>query len=212
MSSGASPDATRPMDKDLRDLTASEIVSAMAAADGRALSRLIGELMRRFEPLTRRIWSSVRGGPSDYDDYRQAVWIKLLGVLPRLETPEAFAGFFRQIALNCARDELRSARRRESVVVPMDDEDRPDIAVDELDEIDSAILVRSFLEALPPRERAVLELLFDRELGTPEVARALGLSEGTVRMTKSRGIKRLRGLVQSGAAGVTKKSGSDDAF
>lgn len=194
------------MDDQLRDLTAGEIVYEMAKADRPALSRMIAELMRRFEPLTRRIWFSVGGAPSDYDDFRQTAWIRLLRELPKLVSPEAFAGFFRQIAFNCARDEVRGARRRASVIVPIDEENPPDVTADDSEEIDSAILVRSFLEALPPSERAVLDLLVDRDLSTYQAAKVLGLSEGAVRMTKSRGINRLRELIRDGTNPVTKKS------
>lgn len=207
MSSGELPGATRQADDGLTVLTAGEIVSAMATAERSTASRLIAELMRRFNSLTRRIWLSAGGNPTEHDDFRQTVWIKLLADLPRLERPEAFAGFFRQLAVRHAIDEVRKARRREQHLIPLDEEEWPELATEHLERIDNAILVRSFLEALPRRERVVLELMFEQDLSSSEVAKILGLTEGAVRMTKSRGINRLRALVQTGIGTDAKNLG-----
>ena len=60
--------------------------------------------------------------------------------------------------------------------------------------------VADCLERLPERERSVLLLTFHEERGASEVAQALGLSAGNVRVIRHRGIARLRDCVMGAAA------------
>lgn len=60
-------------------------------------------------------------------------------------------------------------------------------------------LIRS-LRALPPRQRAVLVLRYWEDLSEVETAEALGCSVGTVKSQASRGLARLRGLVDADLA------------
>jgi RNA polymerase sigma factor (sigma-70 family) len=207
MSSGESRGVTPELDE-LPDLTAGQIVDAMAAADRTRFSSLLKVLMRRFEPMLHWIWARVDGNPSEFDDFRQGVWIKLLRDLSALRESAAFPGFFRQVALNHARDQLKIAHRRGAMFVPLNEDDEThDIPTHDVDAIDHAILVQSYLGALPPTERAVLKYLFIHEFSTQEVAKILGITEGAVRTTKSRGINRLRTLVTAELRKTAQKTG-----
>lgn len=93
------------------------------------------------------------------------------------------------------------------MLVPLEGvEEAPELA-DSLEDVDNAILVRSYLEALPQREREVLEKEFLDGLSVSEIARAWGISEGAVRMTKSRAINKLRAIVHKGLSGSEEKVG-----
>ena len=48
------------------------------------------------------------------------------------------------------------------------------------------------LDLLTARQRLVLHLLFDRDLGVPAAARLLGVDEQTVRSSKHKALSRLR--------------------
>lgn len=187
----------------ISSVTAEGIVLALRSADRREASVLVAELIRRFEPLTRRMWFKLGGNPSEYPDFRQEVWLKVLRTLPQLQDPAAFPGFFRRLVLNSAYDELRRSSARERFLVPLEGiEEAPEMA-DALEDVDNAILVRSYLEALPQRERDVLEKEFLNGLSVSEIAREWGISEGAVRMTKSRAINKLRAIVHKGLLAST---------
>ena len=71
------------------------------------------------------------------------------------------------------------------------------------DQIDAARLapeVRAALEALPPRERELLELVSLDGLDQHEAAAALGVRPGTARMRLSRGRRKLQRLLEPGRA------------
>lgn len=179
---------------DLSVHDAGQLVAELAVADARQASALMAELIRRFEPLMRRIWDRVGGSHQDYSDFRQNALLKLWRKLPQLKEPAAFPGFFRQMLVNEAYDALRRTAASLAHEVPMDEtiEEIPDEA---MDDIDIAILVRSNLERLPPREREVLQLELVDGLTPTEIARRWGVSDGAVRMTKSRAINKLRDLL-----------------
>lgn len=177
-------------------LTAEELISALTTAEGRDVSGLVAELIRRFEPLTRRIWYRLGGNSTEYPDFRQEAWIKLLRALPKLHDPSAFPGFFKRLTVNSALDELRRSATRARFNVPFNEEVEGQGA-DRMEDIDNAILVRSYLEALPRRERDVLEKEFLEGFTTAEIAREWNISEGAVRMTKFRAINKLRAIVHA---------------
>jgi RNA polymerase sigma-70 factor (ECF subfamily) len=183
---------------DLSLWTAAQIVRELAIAPEDRVSVLLAELVRRFEPLIRRTWRRLGGDAADYDDFRQEALLKLFRTLPQLQDPAAFPGFFRRLIVNTAYDELRRSARQSRHVVPMESE--LEFAVEEADvlgDIDDAILIRSHLEALPPREREVLLLEYMEGLSVLDIARRWGISRGAVRMTKSRAINKLQSILAS---------------
>jgi RNA polymerase sigma factor (sigma-70 family) len=102
-----------------------------------------------------------------------------------------FAAYVKGIA----RNKIREARRRAQRLVPLDDaadyEDngaQPEVAAERQEQRDS---LRTGLSHLPPDRRRVLEGYLSGH-GTAEIARALGMSEESVRQHKSRGLRSLR--------------------
>jgi RNA polymerase sigma factor (sigma-70 family) len=92
----------------------------------------------------------------------------------------------RKVLVNRRRSLLRRAgvearflaRARAEVVPPPGDEE--------------AMVLWQAVQALPPRQRAVLVLRFHEDLTEAEVARLLGLPLGTVKSLAHRGLARLR--------------------
>jgi RNA polymerase sigma-70 factor (sigma-E family) len=62
-------------------------------------------------------------------------------------------------------------------------------------------LVRSLLDGLPPRQRAVLVLRFFDDLEDTEIASIVGCRRGTVRSMVSRGLQQLRAETERRAMG-----------
>ena len=155
--------------------------------DRDASSRAAAEIVRRFQPLLRKYWAWHR--LDEYRDFVQEVMVRLFAALPHLREPDAFPGLFRRVVIGTASDALRRKRSTGIEAVDIDSEE----LTTEFDEsLATAVIVRSYLELLPPREREVIYLLFFEDLDTTEVARDLNLSVGAVRMTKSRAVSRLR--------------------
>jgi RNA polymerase sigma factor (sigma-70 family) len=102
-----------------------------------------------------------------------------------------FAAYVKGIA----RNKIREARRRGRRIVPLDDasefeDDRPQLeTVIERQEQQSSL--RTGLSKLTPDRRQVLECYLKGH-STAEIARALGMSEESVRQHKSRGLRSLR--------------------
>jgi RNA polymerase sigma factor (sigma-70 family) len=161
------------------------------------------EILRRFQPLLRKYWAWHRLG--EYEDFVQEVMLRLFIALQRLRDANAFPGLLRRIVIGTATDALRSMHFETPDFAALD----PDKLTVEFDEsLATAVIVRSYLELLPPREQEVVSLLLFEDLDTGEVAQKVGLSVGAVRTTKSRAIRRLRKLLVP-----QKKSGrGDDAL
>jgi RNA polymerase sigma-70 factor (sigma-E family) len=104
------------------------------------------------------------------------------------ESPEAYV---RKALANAATNRWRQRRPTEVELLDVHDRAAPDTA--------SAYAVHDALmralRALPARQRAVLVLRYFDDMSEAETAAALGCSVGTVKSQASRGLDRLRALV-----------------
>ncbi len=151
-----------------------------------ALARLFAEQRRKLFGLAYRMTGSVE----DAEDVVQEAFARLLETAPE-RAPAELAFWLVRVVTNLSVDALRRRRRRGYagpwLPAPVElDAAAPDAAAryDTLESVTFAFLVA--LEALGPRQRAVL-LLRD-VLGAParEVAQTLELSEANVRVLHSR--------------------------
>ena len=110
----------------------------------------------------------------------------------RMEQPRAYA---RRVLVNRALDGARGRARRRSelgaeVAISA-------TAVDPLPALDTRAELIEALAQLPARQRAVLVLRYFNDLTEAQVANVLGCSTGTVKSSASRGLARLREVLQS---------------
>lgn len=92
-------------------------------------------------------------------------------------------------------DELRSAQRQRVVLVPVIPE-----AIDQSDEIPSIKFgsdIETALQQLTEKQQHAIRLRYVDGLSTREVAQATGESEGSTRVSLSRGLHKLRDLLVS---------------
>jgi RNA polymerase sigma factor (sigma-70 family) len=177
-------------DNSLESLTIEQLVNGLRDTPQSQSSDYCRELIRRFEPLLRRYWRRVSRW-TDYDDFLQETILRLFRGLPHLSNPKAFPGYFKRVAVGVATDfwrkqspfEQASDRFFEQIESRMDDD------------ILAGIFVRSYFEELPPREREILTLELVHGHTSDEIAIQTGLTPGAVRMSKSRGLRRLRSLM-----------------
>ncbi len=122
------------------------------------------------------------------EDLAQEVFVKVMEAPPRNPKPWLFA-----VALNLARDEGRSAVRRQRQLTLLKGETdgaaapAPDEA---LEASEQRLLVRDALDELAEQDRAVL-LMKAEGLSYDEISAATGLAKGSIGTTLARARKRL---------------------
>jgi RNA polymerase sigma factor (sigma-70 family) len=177
------------------------LVEAFQKGDREERSRIGEQIALRFEPVVRRAWRElIRGRSSvEYEDFAQDVFVRVFSSLGQLRTPAAFPGYFRSIARNVAVDALRRQGARPEFA----DVD-PDIVGARLDHsILAAVLVRSYLELLPPGQREVLDLEYVEGLDPEAIMERTGLSRGGISAAKTRAIKRLQEICRKEAEALS---------
>jgi RNA polymerase sigma-70 factor (sigma-E family) len=131
------------------------------------------------------------------EDLVQSTLVKMYRAWPRIQRRETVGQYARQTLLRCWLDEKRRPWRRSERrdgAVP----DVADPAVDLGSHSDRAVDRERVLRAMtevPPRQRAVLVLRFWEELSLAETAATLRCSEGNVKSQQSRGLAKLRSVL-----------------
>ncbi len=139
----------------------------------------------------------VRYGFSEEDsaDIFQAVCMVLLTEMPRLREPKALGGWLIQIARNkCFH--RKQAQRRHSMS-DIDEMELPSLAEEPGNLIDQTYQEQKLREALSdlsPRCRKLMTMLFFEVPARPyqQVARELGLAQGSIGFIRSRCLNKLR--------------------
>ncbi len=150
------------------------------------------QLVARYqEPLYRHILALV-GDPTQAQDLTQDTFLKALKALPGTRDPVLPAWLYR-IATNTARDALRHRRRLTWVpFAPGDAERLPAPDRDLPSHVAAREDLRHALARLTPPQRACLLLRARDGLSIAEIAHALDLSPGNVKMILYRAKERLR--------------------
>ena len=133
------------------------------------------------------------------EDVVQDAFSAVVRVWPELLDDGAVRAYLRTCVLNAARSVLRRRRTVRTHIPPL----QPiQIGAD-----DSAVLAEERREVimalghLPPRQREVLVLRYWSGLSEAELSRTLGVSQGTVKSSVSRGLAALRAALTGGHRG-----------
>lgn len=120
------------------------------------------------------------------EDLAQATFLQLYRHWRRLE-PGTIDAYARRAVVNAFLSNRRSRRRERLVAEP------PEVRVtgDEA-HLATALRVRAALDALPPRQRALVVLRHLEDVSVAEAAELLGVSPGTVKSQTARGLDKLR--------------------
>ncbi|MET7394097.1 sigma-70 family RNA polymerase sigma factor [Dactylosporangium sp. NPDC005572] len=120
-----------------------------------------------------RAWRSIENLPGDPEDQRR--WLFTVA---------------RRIAIDAAR-----ARKARPAEVGTIDIGRLPAETDGVERVVAAHIVHEALPKLKPEQRTVLVDLYFRGLSTSELARRLGIPEGTVKSRAHNGLRSLRAIV-----------------
>lgn len=126
-----------------------------------------------------------RGAAEDLAQDTAERLLKRSAAFARAEHPWAYA---RKVMVRLYLDRARD-RGTEAVPVVVDTQ-LP--AHDPFVELEDADVAAQMISMLPPRARAVLTLRYIEDLDDHEIARALGITTSTVRVTAHRALRRLR--------------------
>lgn len=140
----------------------------------------------------------------DAEDAAQDVFLLAWRRLPSLAEPERFAGWISTIAVNRALELVRSAGRRRTTSLEAAAADPPDpraadpaAAAHQEHEEDRGRML-ACLGTLDERTQAVLLLRFREGRAVKDIAASLGENPPAVAMRISRGLRRMRALLDDG--------------
>ena len=156
-------------------------VRAAQAGDRQAFARLYRSHARTVHGILLS-----RMPRSELGDAMQEVFAVALGKLGSLRDPARFVPWLASIARNHARD---WARRR-SQAGPACELSGAEPAASR--ELDDALLALDALEVLGDDERELMVLRFVAGMTGPEIAAAIGMTPGSVRVKLHRGVTKLR--------------------
>lgn len=170
---------------------------ALAVRAARGSQEAFGELVALHGPMARRVAYTILEDQEDANDAAQEGFLSAWQAIGRYDPKRAFRPWLMQIVVNAARDLRR--RRRVRAAEPLDHvaaaaRDNP---AREAGASDLGEKLRAALATLPERQRLAV-VLFDAE-GYPqaEIAKMLGIPEGTVKSDVFHGRRALRKVLES---------------
>ena len=133
-----------------------------------------------------RVANQFTGNPSDAEDLLQAALAKTYLAWEKIKDRASLDGYVRRAMVNI---NISWWRRRKLEEFPA--ERLPDVPIqpearNRYDELEQA------LDRLPARQRTAIVLRYYEDMSEMEIARALGISVGTVKSSVSRGMAKLR--------------------
>jgi len=154
------------------------------------------ELVRRNQDVAVRTAYLATGDAETAHDAAQSGFVKAFYALRRFRAGAPFRPWLLKIVANEARNQARSARRRTTHELQLDEGRRWDDAAPSPEMAALAALDREALLAavnrLPGRDRQAIAFRYFLQLSEEEMAAALGCARGTVKSRLSRALERLR--------------------
>jgi RNA polymerase sigma factor (sigma-70 family) len=158
-------------------------------------------LVRTYQGVAQRTAYVITGDAGDAEDAAQSAFIKAYYALGRFRSDAPFRPWLLKIVANEARNRRRSAGRRESLRLRLE-EDRP--REDAAPSPEAAVLAGEprrvlvdALNSLKEGERRVIALRYFLDLSEKEMAAVMGVSKGTVKSRLSRAMKKLRAELEA---------------
>ena len=175
------------------------LMQAAQAGDADAYAALLEAVAPRVRQVVRR----QRGfaGPEDVEDLVQDVLLSLHVARATYDPERPFIPWLLAIVRNRLADGARRHVRKAAHEVAVDDlavtfADAPANTIAE--GVGDARLLRDAVQALPPGQRQVIELLKLRELSLKEAAAATGVSSGALKVATHRAMTALRRILAGG--------------
>jgi RNA polymerase sigma-70 factor (sigma-E family) len=169
---------------------------------GREFDDGFAEFVTQWSPALLRVAFLLTSDRGEAEDLLQTALLKTSRHWGRLADREAAYPYVRKVLVTTH----TSWRRRRRVHEVLTDR-FPDVLTGEPTSIEAGQALQA-LEQLPPRMRAVVVLRCYEGLSEAETATALGCSVGSVKSQASRGLARLRELLDRSATTISAREGA----
>ncbi len=183
----------------------SQLLSRARRGEVEAFEALCGP----YAPMVYRHCLQMLGHPADAEDAAQEAMLRAFRAMPRFMGQSGTATWLFRIAHNTCLDILkRPARRSEAASMeqlredgfePPSREEGPEEAYVRRE---SGRRLWEAVKKLPKDQQAILTLRYGQDMSYEEMAKALGLREGTVKSKLNRAKERLRRLLEQQDAGT----------
>lgn len=148
----------------------------------------LGRLVDHHHHAVYRLAAATLGNGPDAEDATQETFIRAYESLGRYDVRRAFWPWLRGIAINVCRQHLRRQARKQSRQVSLASVDE---VPDHVGNTDAGSAVLAALWELDDNYRLPLALFYIEQASVREIAQALRLSEGAVRVRLHRGREKL---------------------
>ena len=172
-----------------------DLICRAARGDAEAFCQLVEAYQTPAYRLAARMC-----GPDSAEDVTQEAFLAAWRALPEFRGDCRFSTWLYRLVSNAAIDCLRREKKHRDTG-DVDDLELPDggpSPQEQAERSDTRDAVRRALDRLSPEHRQVLLLRFMQELDYGEIARALDVSEGTVKSRINRAKSKLREVLAAG--------------
>ncbi len=173
-----------------------EWLRRIQAGEPAAAERLMGEM---FGPVRRYLEGMLRN-PAQAEDLAQEAMVRLVEHASEFRGEASLRTYLFQIAHNLALNHISAAptkREEYGSEAPLSKEDGRSGAFETLALEEERRRVRLALGCLPPRQRSVVILRAWEELSFKEIARVMGLAEGTAKAHYFFALKNMRRAMEA---------------
>lgn len=177
-----------------------ELQCVRKAAQGDAAA--FEELVVRYQGQVFNLCLRMTADAEDAADLTQEAFVKVWKSLDTFQFDAAFSTWLYRLASNCCLDFLRSKKRRPTVSLTMETEEEDEQTLDVSDDAptpeEAAIskeereTLRLAMQSIDAEQRQILTLRVVNDLSYSDIARVLGIREGTVKSRLSRARESLR--------------------
>lgn len=151
-----------------------------------------GELIERHHGAIYRLAAALLGNSAEAEDAAQETFVRAYESLRRYDARRAFGPWLRGIAVNVCQQQQRSRARRERHQATAAEARGEQVAQEASEPSPMAQAALAALAELEDTYRLPLTLFYLEQASVGEVAEALGLSPGAVRVRLHRGREKLR--------------------
>jgi RNA polymerase sigma factor (sigma-70 family) len=172
-------------------------LAGLLAAAGEGQHAAWEELVRRYGGLLRHIGRRYGLTAEECSDIAQATWLLLFTRAHQIRNPDSLVGW---LATTAGR-ECAALRRRERREIPTEDcgaEATEDADLDDrMDAVRRHRRLRAAVAQLPPRERALIDVLLEPDPPSyRQISARLGMPVGAIGPVRQRALRRLRRLLE----------------
>ena len=156
-------------------------------------------LVERYEPVVAATVQGMLGRGVEAEDVGQETFIRFYRALDSFREDSTVKTYLTRIAINLSLNELKRQKRKRSRFVDIDQSVQNELTMSGnqvVDEKEQKELVRTMIDKLDPKHKAVIVLRMLNGYSTKETAELLKLPQGTVLSRLSRGMKNLELLLK----------------